>query len=439
MSFGSNIRILLYGGDTMLARAVQLILPVQAPGEEFIKDKWPAWSYLFRSLEWEVTWSDLHGQPHYSPEMLHEIEQYRKENESGTRLWGDTLSFQMEHPPDLRILNLETAVTRTIDSRDQPRKLLRYHLHVDNIGPVFNRFSEQRYGGNQVVPYIVSLANNHSMDFGRKAFHLESLPMLNALPGDGTLIGAGRNFRQASAPFTRTINGVPIQVYAFTTLCAGTWRRWSATSYRSGVSTLPALTSQRRIAKALRQVSSCMVRHRNPNAIRILSIHWGPNWATENDHQDLRQIFAHRLIDELGFDLIYGHSTHHIRGLERYKGKLIVYGAGDLINDYESYIATTLPRYNHDGGIFVVDLDRISGILNDLRVLPLQIKKLQLRTLEAERAAQLASAINDHSCSDCVIRSPHARPLLLSQEQYHAKLDVPSEGVHSVLRMNRED
>jgi len=34
-------------------------------------------------------------------------------------------------------------------------------------------------------------------------------------------------------------------------------------------------------------------------------------------------------------DLIHGHSSHHIKGVEVYNGKLIIYGCGDLLSDYE--------------------------------------------------------------------------------------------------------
>ena len=46
-------------------------------------------------------------------------------------------------------------------------------------------------------------------------------------------------------------------------------------------------------------------------------------------------LFLCRLVDELGVDMLYGHSSHHIRGAEVYKGKLVLYGAGDIVNDYE--------------------------------------------------------------------------------------------------------
>ena len=45
--------------------------------------------------------------------------------------------------------------------------------------------------------------------------------------------------------------------------------------------------------------------------------------------------FAHALIDHAGVDLLHGHSSHHSRGIEVYNGKLILYGCGDFINDYE--------------------------------------------------------------------------------------------------------
>ena len=44
--------------------------------------------------------------------------------------------------------------------------------------------------------------------------------------------------------------------------------------------------------------------------------------------------FAHRLIDA-GVDVVHGHSSHHPRPIEVYRGKLILYGCGDTIDDYE--------------------------------------------------------------------------------------------------------
>ncbi len=64
----------------------------------------------------------------------------------------------------------------------------------------------------------------------------------------------------------------------------------------------------------------------------IVSIHWGSNWGYGVDDDQVR--FACRLI-EGGVDVIHGHSSHHPRPVEVYRGRLILYGCGDCIDDYE--------------------------------------------------------------------------------------------------------
>jgi poly-gamma-glutamate synthesis protein (capsule biosynthesis protein) len=34
-------------------------------------------------------------------------------------------------------------------------------------------------------------------------------------------------------------------------------------------------------------------------------------------------------------DVVHGHSSHHCKGAEVYRGRLVLYGCGDLISDYE--------------------------------------------------------------------------------------------------------
>jgi Putative enzyme of poly-gamma-glutamate biosynthesis (capsule formation) len=67
--------------------------------------------------------------------------------------------------------------------------------------------------------------------------------------------------------------------------------------------------------------------------IVVASIHWGGNWDYKVPRE--QREFAHKLIDEAGVDVIHGHSSHHIKGIEVYRGKLIMYGCSDLLNDYE--------------------------------------------------------------------------------------------------------
>jgi poly-gamma-glutamate synthesis protein (capsule biosynthesis protein) len=64
----------------------------------------------------------------------------------------------------------------------------------------------------------------------------------------------------------------------------------------------------------------------------VASIHWGGNWGYEVPPEHVR--FAHCLIDG-GVDIVHGHSSHHPRPLEVYRNRLILYGCGDFIDDYE--------------------------------------------------------------------------------------------------------
>jgi hypothetical protein len=120
----NNIRLLLCGGDTvLLGRAVQLTFPTQSPGEEWIRDSCTAQHYLSMALHHDI--SDLGT-----------IQ--RQNGSGGSYVWGDLASMTIEPPPDIRIMNLETAVTRTIDNVDVPDKGINYHMHTDNVQAVLS-------------------------------------------------------------------------------------------------------------------------------------------------------------------------------------------------------------------------------------------------------------------------------------------------------------
>lgn len=76
----NKIRILFNGGDNMLGRAVQLSFPVQAPGEEDVRDSCAASHYLDMCLRHPS------GHEGGSDPNLNEI---RERNKDGSYLWGD--------------------------------------------------------------------------------------------------------------------------------------------------------------------------------------------------------------------------------------------------------------------------------------------------------------------------------------------------------------
>jgi poly-gamma-glutamate capsule biosynthesis protein CapA/YwtB (metallophosphatase superfamily) len=134
-------------------------------------------------------------------------------------------------------------------------------------------------------------------------------------------------------------------------------------------------------------------RIRKPGDVVMVSAHWGSNWGYEVDPEQVR--FAHRLVDG-GVDIVYGHSSHHPRPIEVYRNKLILYGCGDLVNDYEGI------RGHEDfrpelRAAYLVRVSAQDGRLLDLRLIPLRAHQLTLRRAEPVAAEWLRRVVNEVS------------------------------------------
>jgi poly-gamma-glutamate capsule biosynthesis protein CapA/YwtB (metallophosphatase superfamily) len=119
-----------------------------------------------------------------------------------------------------------------------------------------------------------------------------------------------------------------VLVFAYGTLDSGIPPEWAATETRPGVQVLTDLSPA-----TCEQIASDVRQYKHAGEIVIVSLHWGANWGYEVP--DEHRAFAHRLIETAGVDIIFGHSSHHPKGIEVHRGKLILYGCGDFINDYE--------------------------------------------------------------------------------------------------------
>jgi hypothetical protein len=114
---------------------------------------------------------------------------------------------------------------------------------------------------------------------------------------------------------------------------------------------------------------------RRPGDLIVVSIHWGSNWGYHVP--DEQKILARALIDKAGVSIVHGHSSHHPRAIEIYRDRLILYGCGDFLNDYEGIRG--YERYRDDLALmYFADLDPASGSLHALRLVPLQIKNFRL-------------------------------------------------------------
>jgi poly-gamma-glutamate capsule biosynthesis protein CapA/YwtB (metallophosphatase superfamily) len=227
-------------------------------------------------------------------------------------VWGDALDELARVAPDRRIVNLETAVT-TRD--DWLPKGINYRMHPDNLGCL------TAAGIDCCV-----LANNHVLDWGRAGL-VETLAGLRRA-GLHTA-GAGRTLAEAEAPAVLAIgDAARVLVFGFGARSSGIPDDWAATPDAPGVNLLPD-EPDAALARIARQIAA--VRRRND--VVVASIHWGPNWGYEIPSAQRR--FARELIDAAGVDIVHGHSSHHPKGIEVHRGRLILHGCGDFINDYE--------------------------------------------------------------------------------------------------------
>ena len=114
---------------------------------------------------------------------------------------------------------------------------------------------------------------------------------------------------------------------------------------------------------------------RQPGDVVIVSIHWGSDWGYGVDDNQVR--FARRLIDG-GADVIHGHSSHHPRPVEVYRGRLILYGCGDCIDDYEGISGHE--EFRDDLRLlYFPSVAADTGPLDTLRIVPMQARKTRLQ------------------------------------------------------------
>jgi poly-gamma-glutamate capsule biosynthesis protein CapA/YwtB (metallophosphatase superfamily) len=286
-------------------------------------------------------------------------------------IWGDALGVWTRFAPDARIINLETSITR--HDAYWPDKVVHYRMHPSNVACLV-----------RARPDLCVLANNHVLDYGHAGLE-ETLEVLEAA-GLKT-VGAGRDAaeaqRAAVLPLSATQRAIVVAVGHES---SGVPRSWCATPLRSGVDVVNDLSDASADILAQRLLAL-----KTAQDVAIVSIHWGSNWGYEVPAAQVR--FAHRLIDA-GVDVIYGHSSHHPRPIEIYQNRLILYGCGDFIDDYEGIAG--YEAFRDDLVLmYFATFEPCSGTLIALRMVPLRIARMALRHAVPEEARWLERTLDD--------------------------------------------
>jgi poly-gamma-glutamate synthesis protein (capsule biosynthesis protein) len=336
-------------GDVMTGRGIDQILP--HPSEATIYEP------LYRSAKSYVELAERLNGPIPAPVAYDYI-------------WGDALSEMKARAPDLRIVNLETSVT-TCDNAAP--KGINYRMQPANT-PCLSAAG---------IDCCV-LGNNHVLDWGVEGL-IETADVL-AAAGIATA-GAGRTLDAAAHPAVlETRQGPRVLVFACGSVTSGIPVSWAATETRPGVNLLADLSRDQAEALVFH-----IRRHRKPGDLVIASLHWGDNWGYAIPSAQRR--FAHSLMDSGVVDLVHGHSSHHVKGIEVYQGRLILYGCGDFITDYEGIWGHETYRPELVLGYFVT-LDGENGKLQQLEAVPFRSRRFRLDRVHGDEAGWLQGVLN---------------------------------------------
>ncbi|MCP4114739.1 MAG: CapA family protein [Desulfobacteraceae bacterium] len=290
---------------------------------------------------------------------------------SWSYIWGDALSELRLGNPDLKIINLETAVTTSNDFCMY--KGINYRMHPKNI-PVLTAAGID----------LAVLANNHVIDWGKQGL-IETLDTLES--AKIRRAGAGRNLQEAESAAVMEIAGKGrVLVFSFGLSSSGIPYEWAASDDTPGVAFAPDLSG-----KTVRRLRDRISAIRRKGDIVIASVHWGGNWGYRVSSNEQR--FARAVIDEAGVDIVHGHSSHHPRGIEVYRDKPIIYGCGDFINDYEGIRGHE--EYRGDLTLmYFITMDPQTGKLVKLHLTPMQIKNLRLNRVSPADAGWLKEVLD---------------------------------------------
>ena len=198
---------------------------------------------------------------------------------------------------DITIANLESPIAH--GGKEFTGKKFRFRAEPELAGAL-----------NKSGINLVTLANNHTMDFGWQAL----VETIKNLENAGIAwIGAGENLTEARKMAIFSIKG---KKFAFLGYSLTQPVEFFAGRNRPGTAPGFEKIFVEDISRA-RQEADCV----------IVSFHWGTEGRSAI--QPYQRTIAHKAIDA-GADVIIGHHPHVLRGIERYKAGIAFYSLGNF-------------------------------------------------------------------------------------------------------------
>ena len=261
---------------------------------------------------------------------------------------------------DIRITNLECVVSTRGQAND---KMYTFQAHPRVI-PVLQKHFD-----------AVTLANNHSGDFGPDAF----AQMLSLLKEAGLAqVGGGMNLKQAHTPLVFTRNGWRIAVLSY--------NEFHPRSFEAGFDIPGVAWSEDQ--QVIEDIQTARRIHRADLVIPVM--HWG--WENEIV-ANARQRQLARLMVAAGADAVIGGHPHVTQDIEHIQGKPVIYSVGNFV------MKETDNANQRRGWVLRLVLDKQGVRLLDTRVAQIRMDGVPERD---DRAASPCWQRGDAAVGQCV-------------------------------------
>ncbi len=253
--------------------------------------------------------------------------------------------------------------------RPMASRLAAADLTIGNLESTLSRAGSPRQGGDSFAAApdtrqglrlagfdVLSLANNHTGDFGPRAL-VETVRRLR--DGGFAPVGAGRDLAAASRPAVVERNGVRFGIVAFNAIgetpAAGVSQP-GALRLRMAPRTGPLVPAD------LDRLTGIVRTLRDQVDVVLVMPHWGTQYTTRTVRD--QRIVARELV-RAGADLVVGGHPHWVQGVESVGGSLVVYSLGNFVFDMD------FSRETQEGA--VLELTFWGARLKSARLVPVVI------------------------------------------------------------------
>lgn len=201
---------------------------------------------------------------------------------------------------DVVVVNLESGLCSPREAR----------LRLDQMRVVLSAPGESAEVLAEVGVDVVNLANNHAMDCGPEGMDASQRALGRVGVSAVGSAGEGPDVRLAVGDEELWVVGVTLHRPAIRPAAQGRWPRY---------------VTRRRVQELVELVSQ--MRREDQEAWLMVSIHWGAEFRRR---ADAWQTGLARSLIEAGADVIHGHGSHTLQGVEVFRGGVIAYGLGNL-------------------------------------------------------------------------------------------------------------